>query len=208
MATYSTNLTNWGSVGSAYPTNYNYLEGEQPVDEWDNFFNNEVANNIQTIMSALTNDIIQTDGSNPMAANLDLGGNSLVNVNGADHETEWHAPSETGTVVSGNAGMVFQTTLADTETLTVSQASLVAEDGTAVASGVDLIIADITNGVSEAAIISGDGTTVYSDVTSGTTYTNTSGVDEQVAILVDNGHFNAGSGADRAIAASSIARVN
>lgn len=37
MATYTTNLKTWGDTGSEYPNGYSYLEGEQPVDAWDNF---------------------------------------------------------------------------------------------------------------------------------------------------------------------------
>lgn len=37
MADYTSNLKTWGATGSEYPDGYSYLEGEQPVDDWDNF---------------------------------------------------------------------------------------------------------------------------------------------------------------------------
>lgn len=85
MATYQTSLKVWGSTGSEYPDNYNYVEGDQPVDAWDNFFNAEVISNIQTIVSALNNDVLQTDGSNALAANLDIGQNALNDVDKIDN---------------------------------------------------------------------------------------------------------------------------
>lgn len=84
MASYSTSLKTWGSAGAEYPDSYNYVEGEQPVDDWDNFFNAEVVSNITTIVSALNDDVVQVDGSNALTANLDVGDNDLLNVGSID----------------------------------------------------------------------------------------------------------------------------
>jgi hypothetical protein len=37
MANLTSSLKTFGSTGTEYPDGYNYLEGEQPVDEWDNY---------------------------------------------------------------------------------------------------------------------------------------------------------------------------
>ncbi|MFC6717878.1 hypothetical protein ACFQGT_09585 [Natrialbaceae archaeon GCM10025810] len=54
MADYSSNLKTWGSIGSEYPDGYNYVEGEQPVDAWDNFFNYNAQKDLDHLIS-LTN---------------------------------------------------------------------------------------------------------------------------------------------------------
>ncbi|MFC7191842.1 hypothetical protein ACFQL7_20805 [Halocatena marina] len=54
MTSYSTNLKSWGDAGSEYPNGYSYLEGEQPVDAWDNFFNANVINDLNHLIN-LTN---------------------------------------------------------------------------------------------------------------------------------------------------------
>lgn len=60
--TYSTSLQSWGSTGTAPPSNYSYAEGEQPVDEWDNWFNYHVIDEIESVVG-LINDIDgDTDG--------------------------------------------------------------------------------------------------------------------------------------------------
>ncbi|ELY47293.1 hypothetical protein [Natronorubrum sulfidifaciens] len=54
MADYTSNLKTWGDTGSEYPDGYNYVEGEQPVDAWDNFFNHNAQKDIDHLVS-LTN---------------------------------------------------------------------------------------------------------------------------------------------------------
>lgn len=63
MPNITTNLKTWGSTGSEYPDNYNYAEGEQPVDEWDNFFNSEVETAIGELITAVNTDLLAADGS-------------------------------------------------------------------------------------------------------------------------------------------------
>lgn len=60
MANYSTSLKSWGSSGSEYPDNYNYAEGEQPVDAWDNFLTHHVITDLEHLVS-LTNDRLESD---------------------------------------------------------------------------------------------------------------------------------------------------
>lgn len=54
MANYSSNLKTWGDTGAEYPDGYSYLVGEQPVDDWDNFFNYNAEKDIQHLIN-LTN---------------------------------------------------------------------------------------------------------------------------------------------------------
>lgn len=60
MSNYSSNLKSWGSTGSEYPNGYNYVEGEQPVDGWDNYVNYNAIEDLLHLIN-LTNDRIETD---------------------------------------------------------------------------------------------------------------------------------------------------
>jgi hypothetical protein len=60
MADYSTLLKTWGDTGTAYPSGYSYLEGEQPVDDWDNFLKYNVIEDLKHLIS-LTNERVETD---------------------------------------------------------------------------------------------------------------------------------------------------
>jgi len=70
MPSYSTNLKTWGSSGTEYPNNYNYVEGEQPVDAWDNFFNSNVVSDIEHLISVTNNELLARDGSVNLQADL------------------------------------------------------------------------------------------------------------------------------------------
>ncbi len=63
MADYTSILKNWGSTGSVYPDGYNYLGGEQPVDEWDNFFNHNVERDIKHLVSLTNKRLESSKGS-------------------------------------------------------------------------------------------------------------------------------------------------
>lgn len=60
MANYTTLLKTWGDTGSAYPDGYSYLEGEQPVDAWDNYLIYNVVDDLQSLID-LTNNRVETD---------------------------------------------------------------------------------------------------------------------------------------------------
>jgi hypothetical protein len=57
MPNYTTNLKTWGDTGAEHPDNYSYVEGEQPVDDWDNFFNSNVINDIEHLISVTNSPI-------------------------------------------------------------------------------------------------------------------------------------------------------
>lgn len=60
MSNLTSNLKSWGSTGSAWPNGYAYAAGEQPVDQWDNYFNDNVVKEIQSLQSVV-NDRIESD---------------------------------------------------------------------------------------------------------------------------------------------------
>lgn len=59
MADYDTLLNTWGATGSVYPSGYNYIEGEQPVDAWDNFFAYNTIEDLSHLIS-LTNKRVES----------------------------------------------------------------------------------------------------------------------------------------------------
>lgn len=59
MANYSTLLKSWGASGSEFPDGYSYIEGEQPVDDWDNFVTSNLIGDTQHLIS-LTNSRIES----------------------------------------------------------------------------------------------------------------------------------------------------
>jgi hypothetical protein len=68
MASITSDLSGWGSQGTSPPGGYNYLEGEQPVDEWDNYVAYHLIDELHELQT-LANDRIETDkgasGSEP-----------------------------------------------------------------------------------------------------------------------------------------------
>jgi hypothetical protein len=80
MPSYNTNLKTWGSTGQEYPDNYNYVEGEQPVDAWDNFLTSNVINDIEHLIDTTNNELIARDGTVAMNDDLPLGGNNIDGV--------------------------------------------------------------------------------------------------------------------------------
>lgn len=63
MSNLTSNLTQWGSSGSIYPDGYNYLEGEQPVDAWDNYFNYHTIEEIHSLQNVVNARIEADSGS-------------------------------------------------------------------------------------------------------------------------------------------------
>lgn len=70
MPNYSTDLKTWGSSGEEMPDNYSYVEGEQPVDEWDNYFNSNVVTDIEHLIDVTNNELLARDGSVDLQASL------------------------------------------------------------------------------------------------------------------------------------------
>lgn len=119
---------------------------------------------------------------------------------------------EAGAVSNGNAAVIHLTSVPDGGTLEFTQCYLTLADGQPAPSGCDLIIATLANdgtGTSQTTLISGDGATVYDDQTGSPvgSYSNASGSAQTVALMVDNGNFNAGSGSDQDVAAGGIGEV-
>jgi len=132
-------------------------------------------------------------------------------VGGADpfREVDRLNRSLSGIATAGDFTVLLTGNAADGETVHIDQATFVMSDGTPVPSGCDAIIATLDNaggGTSQATILSGDGSTIYDDETGNplASYTNTSGATQTVAIGVDNGNWNAGSGADQDVQLSIV----
>lgn len=123
------------------------------------------------------------------------------------------ATDSSGTVAAGTSGVVHITSLADTETVEFTQATLLLADGTPAPTDLDLILATLDNlggGTKQTTILAGDGSTVHADATGNplVSYQNTSGGEETIAVLVDNGDFNVGTGASQEVMAAAIGGVS
>lgn len=99
MPNYSTNLKTWGSTGSEYPDSYSYVEGEQPVDEWDNFLTSNLINDVQHLIGATNDDLIAKDGSVSMQAPLGFTNSSFP---GGD---EFRASPDGGSASDGDESL-------------------------------------------------------------------------------------------------------
>lgn len=77
MPNYTTLLTTWGDSGTKYPSGYSYIEGEQPVDAWDNFLIHNVVKDLQSLIDTTNDDLLQRSGGS-LASDLTVGDNALV----------------------------------------------------------------------------------------------------------------------------------
>jgi len=107
--------------------------------------------------------------------------------------------------------VAYVTQVEDTRTFTVAQAGLILADGQPAPSGLDLVIATLDNSgttLKVADIIVGDGT-VLADETGDplASYENTTGAEQTVAVLVDNGNFNSGTGSSQDVFATAHGQV-
>jgi hypothetical protein len=90
MSNYSSSNKSWGSTGSEYPDGYNYLEGDQPVDAWDNF---RVSNELDDIQHL-----------------IDLTNKRLESVSGTSHPTSpetGHLSYRTDSPSAGSGEQLF-----------------------------------------------------------------------------------------------------
>lgn len=60
MSNYNSDLKTWGSQGEVFPDGYNYIQGEQPVDAWDNYFASRTISDLFHLID-LTNDRLESD---------------------------------------------------------------------------------------------------------------------------------------------------
>jgi len=146
--------------------------------------------------------LLESDGTNWFTS----GGAAAVGINDEEFNTD-----ESGAVAAGNAGVAYITQLEDTRTFAVYQAGLILADGQAAPTDLDLVIATLDNAGAatlQTVVVDGDGT-LKSDQKGDplASYQNTSGAEQTVAILVDNGNFNAGTGSSQDIFATAHGQV-
>lgn len=103
MPSYSTQLTTWGSSGQEPPDGYSYVEGEQPVDAWDNFVAYHIAEDINHLVDVTNNDLLAADGSTPLAGDLTDDVGNLIWDNDNRHVPLNALERDTIEVVAGDA---------------------------------------------------------------------------------------------------------
>ena len=117
-----------------------------------------------------------------------------------------------GTVQNGESGVCFITELEDQEILELDRVAFTQPDGTAIPSGVDLILAELDNtggGRKETTIQAGDGASIYDDLVGSPffSYTSTKGSSETFAVLADNGNFGSGTGSSQDVSVGLVGQV-
>jgi hypothetical protein len=140
--------------------------------------------------------LLESDGTNWFSA----GGSASVGI-----DTDQFNADESGAVADGNSGIVYAHQVSDGRTFEIRRAGLLLSDGQAAPTDLDLIIATLDNSgtaTKRSTAIDGDGT-VQATVTGDplASYENTSGNSQTVAVLVDNGNFNSGTGSSQDIIA-------
>jgi len=100
--------------------------------------------------------------------------------------------TETGAVANGDQGILTVDSLADGETVDIFKAALTTDTIEAIPTGVDLELVTFDNAgsyTSRATLITGDGSTIHDRETGNplASYTNSSGGDQSIGVLVDNG---------------------
>jgi len=96
-----------------------------------------------------------------------------------------------GSIASGEVGIVSEDGLGDGEGIDIYKCGLTTTDGGAVASGVNMVVATLPGDgtyTQQGVLISGDGSTVFNEITGSPVvgYTNSSGSEQTVAVLVEN----------------------
>jgi len=117
-----------------------------------------------------------------------------------------------GTVQAGESGVVYMTEVKSNEKLVIERAALLDGGGAAVPNNLDLIIIRLDNtggGEKIKDILTGDGSAIYDDEVGNpiTDYENTGSNDESIAVVVDNGNFNNGTGASQNVNVGIIGEV-
>jgi hypothetical protein len=87
---YSTNLLSWGDAGVAYPEGYSHIEGEQPVDAWENYFKHNVIADIKWLIDEVNgiSNISVSENDSPVLGDVaDLNFIGPVNVSDDDDGT-------------------------------------------------------------------------------------------------------------------------
>lgn len=110
--------------------------------------------------------------------------------------------SASGVVAAGDAASLVIVSLADGETLEVSEASLVLSDGQPPPTGLDLLLVTYDgsgNVTLQSTIISGDGATQFVDESGEplASYENTTGGSQLAGFLADNGQVGGGTGSNQ-----------
>jgi len=94
MADYTSNLKTWGATGAEYPDGYSYLEGEQPVDDWDNFIRYNAIEDLDHLIN-VTNRRIESNSGTAHPSNPESGHLSYL----SDEERLYHRDTTLGSWV-------------------------------------------------------------------------------------------------------------
>lgn len=79
---YNSNLKTWGAVGTEQPDAYSYKAGERPIDEWDNFVQYNVIEDIKHLVGVTNDDLLLRSGGS-LLSDLSVGDYGLSGTAGS-----------------------------------------------------------------------------------------------------------------------------
>jgi len=199
----------WGDSGQSPSDGFFYQGEEQIAFEHQNYLWRSLYELNQDTLDAAVDIDNDEDGvvDGADTANLykdtdiDTDGDGVVDgavstglVEGVDIDTEFAFADMSDDAEPSSIEYVYETELADGDTLSVSKATLISGDGTAAPDGLSLrfIILDGSGTSDGGSILDGDGSTLYVDESSTASYTNSSGGPQAVAVGVDGGVYSTG----------------
>lgn len=212
----------WGDSGEQPPDNFQYDGGDQVNEKHLDYLWDSVSSLEDELRGALTD--LDSDGDGRVDAadtaalykNNDIDSDGDGTVDAADNitatykntnlDTHYVNESDGGRVGNGNAGLLFQTTLENNETITAYSYTFTARTNAA-PSGTSLRLATLGDNTSRNTLLSGDGATMYVDEETAVSYQNTSGATQTVGVVLDNGHFGTGTGSAIELFGETIARI-
>lgn len=210
----------WGDSGSQPASGFNYQGGEQVHKDEINYLWHALDNFEDESRAALSDIDTDADGIVDEAdttnlykgVDIDNNGDGVVNqaasvnaVKGADLDTAYANVEDSATVEAADNHFLYVTEVADGDSLTVNQASLLSEDGTAAPSGTSIRFYNMDSGSDGGSILDGDGTLLV-DESPNASYSNTSGTPTNIAVTIDNGLHGTGTGSQEHLMAAFTAR--
>lgn len=212
----------WGETGEMPAAGFFYQGNDQVNEKHLDALWNGVDGLEEDVQAALTDIDSDADGRVDAADTAKLYKNNDIDTNGdgivddaanvtatykgTDLDTHYVNEADGGRVGNGNAGLLFQTTLADSETITCYSYTLTARTSPA-PSGTSLRLATLGDDTSRKTLVTGDGSTMYVDEETIVSYQNTSGATQTVGVVLDNGHFGTGTGSAIELFGETVGRI-
>lgn len=221
----SDRFPSWGDAGSQPSAGFSYDKNDKVNEKhldylWNALYNfeDEVRSALDDIDSNSDGIVDEADSANNFKGNdIDSNGDGIVDeadtaplVKNTDIDKDYVNCEGSGVVANGDAGVLYVTSVPDTQSINIYHASLLEGSNTA-PSGTSLRIVTLDGaggGTDRTTVISGDGTMKAGEIGQPlASWTNTTGSDQTVALVLDNGHFGTGTGSSEELHGTASGRV-